>query len=90
MDITLLNASKGTSKNGHSWLRVSYAVGDFNGASDRRGLRLAYSFVPEEHQEKVWAYLSAVKKFPSAAVADISTSNGKTIEVVAIRAGQSS
>lgn len=90
MNITLLNASKGTSKNGHSWLRVSYAVGDFNGASDRCGLRLAYSFVPEEHQGKVWDFLKAVKQFPSPAVVEISTSNGKTIELVGISAGKSS
>lgn len=84
MNITLLNASKGKSDKGNSWVRLSYAVGDFNGASDRLGLKLAHSFVPVEHQAKVWDFVSALKEFPAPAQISIATSNGKTVEVIGI------
>ena len=95
MKALLLRASFGWDKRKRPWLRLSYTCGAYKksplGAYGSAwfgncGLKLAHSFVPFKYQEDVRDFLGELEEgqFPFLVYLELSTNDGKNVEVVGI------
>lgn len=94
MKVKLLSASQGKNKTtGRPVLILSYCPGPIVFVDEERdvgkvGLQQARSYVPEIHQEAVWQFIQELLEegyeFPVDVELDITTSNGKTVQVSGI------